>query len=213
MSLEAVVADDLYDLTERLCKSGVEISGGLLGGEFGYGGEYSNDVFEMHPFWWGECECGYQKREDEWLHANAHQQHCYQWDCFRAGVGYNPDPDAEWEAPPVGFLDPSYDEIVSTLCAKHNVDPNFGTAIHCTCGQGEAWIAWHAANPHPAECPSVRPNFRHKSGIEVRWYKYIGRSMELSEFDKRQWRGAIAECEASVAAAMDDLVPDKGDNE
>jgi hypothetical protein len=48
---------DLVNLTEYLTKKvfrGKWQGGGLLGGEFGYGVEFENDVFMMKPFCW--CE-------------------------------------------------------------------------------------------------------------------------------------------------------------
>ena len=34
----------------------------------------------------------------------------------------------------------------------------------------------------PGECPDTRPQFRHfATGLEIRWYKYIGRSMESNK--------------------------------
>lgn len=67
------VGNDLYWLTEQCAKAGKDISGGLLGGEFGYGAYVDNDVFMMHPFCWCErddcewcrgCECP----EESWLY-------------------------------------------------------------------------------------------------------------------------------------------------
>ena len=52
---EGQVSADLVWLTEHLMKSqGAETSGGILGGEFGYGAYFENDTFMMHPFCW--CE-------------------------------------------------------------------------------------------------------------------------------------------------------------
>lgn len=54
---------DLVNLTKYLTKivfKGKWQGGGLLGGEFGYGVNYENDVFMLHPFCW--CE-----KEDECL--------------------------------------------------------------------------------------------------------------------------------------------------
>lgn len=53
----------LVELTEYITKKvfkGKWQGGGLLGGEFGYGVEYENDVFMMHPYCWCEQEnCGW----------------------------------------------------------------------------------------------------------------------------------------------------------
>lgn len=49
------ISDDLVWLTEHLITTqGAETSGGFLGGEFGYGAYFENDVFSMHPYCW--CE-------------------------------------------------------------------------------------------------------------------------------------------------------------
>ena len=61
---EKVVPEEgLYELTEFLTKTvfnGQWQGGGLLGGEFGYGVDYENDIFMMHPFCWCERDdCGW----------------------------------------------------------------------------------------------------------------------------------------------------------
>jgi hypothetical protein len=52
---------ELVELTEYLTETvfkGEWQGGGLLGGEFGYGVEYENDTFMMHPFCWcGQDDC------------------------------------------------------------------------------------------------------------------------------------------------------------
>lgn len=62
-----VISQALRVLTQRLVEAGHDASGGMLGGEYGYGAWYENDVFMMHPFCWCErgdcewcrgCECG-----------------------------------------------------------------------------------------------------------------------------------------------------------
>lgn len=48
------VAHGLYRLTEAIALNvpDAELSAGFLGGEYGYGAWYENDVFMMHPFCW-----------------------------------------------------------------------------------------------------------------------------------------------------------------
>lgn len=53
------ISADLRYLTEILSSQGCDISGGLLGGEYGYGAYFENDTFMMHPFCWcdqDDCE-------------------------------------------------------------------------------------------------------------------------------------------------------------
>lgn len=70
---ERRIANDLYDLTETLVKAGHETTGGLLGGEYGYGAFFENEVFMMHPYCWCDgadcpwcrgCECVLRDKGD-----------------------------------------------------------------------------------------------------------------------------------------------------
>ena len=103
---------DLVKLTEYLTKKvfkGRWQGGGLLGGEFGYGVDYENNVFMMHSFCW--CE----------------EDNC------------------KW-------------------------------------------------------CNGEEPNFRHKkSGLEICWYKWIGRSMEYNKkISSEKWKEIYQECIKSI---------------
>lgn len=70
------VAQSLRELTRALQTVTGEGPHGLLGGEFGYGCEYENNVFMMHPFCWCEepdcrwcrsCYCTIEERGSEWI--------------------------------------------------------------------------------------------------------------------------------------------------
>jgi hypothetical protein len=75
--IERIIARDLYELSRMLGERNPEAQArGLLGGEWGYGQHFKSDVFEMHPFYWGECECGADERIDAWFEANGHSVGC-----------------------------------------------------------------------------------------------------------------------------------------
>lgn len=179
------ISSDLRELTTMLDERDPDATAhGLLGGDNGYGSEFENDVFEMHPFWWGDCECGWEAAEMEWSESHPHASYCYQAELERR----------EDEAGTQGWSP----GIAADLASEWGL-PSVGCAVHCTCGRSDAFAGWMAANPHPADCPIERPNFRHKrSGFEVRWYKYIGRSMEHVTIDRREWRVIFRECEESL---------------
>ena len=63
------VENDLVKLTEFITKKvfkGEWQGGGLLGGEFGYGVDFENDIFMMHRFCWCEKkDCGWCSYDDE----------------------------------------------------------------------------------------------------------------------------------------------------
>lgn len=117
---------DLVDLTEAICnKIGEDGIVGFLGGRYGYGVEYENDVFMMHPFCW--CE----RPDCPW---------CYCCDCEYT--------DAEnWE-----------DMELIEECDN-------------------------CINPK-----DTLPNFLFKeTGLAVKWYKYLGRGMEVNQKPPQGW--------------------------
>lgn len=70
---------------------------------------------------------------------------------------------------------------------------------HCGCPESES--GW--SQDHVSDCALAvnLPNFRHKaSGLEVRWYKWIGRDMEISKLDLtgEEWHKVLLECYESI---------------
>lgn len=189
------IAEDLRHLTEHLMRvAGADTSGGLLGGEYGYGAEFSNQVFEMHPYYWGECVCGHEEADSTWRDTHDHTPNCYQQVIRARGW-------LDWDSEvPLVERDRHNSAITDQVCAEMGLDPHFGVAVHCTCTHEADYQNWLTANPHDRVCGIVRPNFRHHAtGTEVRWYKWIGRSMEVDV--RGDWSMIVAECLASASPA------------
>lgn len=155
-----------------------------------YADYFENDVFELRPYYWGDCTCGYDEKEYAWDKANDHRPECYQADYERLYARYG-----------VGSKIP--DEEIKAICEKHGVPYNDrkGCAVHCTCDYKDRWQAFLRENPgHADDCAVVLPNFRHKaSGLEIRWYKYIGRGMSINRsVTLDEFRTIFDECVASL---------------
>lgn len=72
MTLKAdvfIITDLMRQLTKAIAKAGIDISSGALGGEYGYGAYYQNEVFEMRPYFWDDCTCELQDDVD--LHSDT----------------------------------------------------------------------------------------------------------------------------------------------
>ena len=198
MSVDSSVSNLLVDLTEAIEKSGEEIAvQGILGGTHGYGAWFKNDVFEMRPYWWGDCECGHDDKANAWDDEHEHKLDCYQTR-LRESCRV-PGEDGWWwdYKEGHGFTKCDCDQ---KLCKEMGLSYPAGAAIHCTCGKTKLWEEWLKENPHDPNCGYVAPNFKHlKTGAEVRWYKYIGRGMELgTELSKSEWRAIFNECFESL---------------
>ena len=206
------ISDDFIGAGLRELTSAIEgvepdaVAFGFLGGSDGYGAHFENDVFVMRPYYWGDCDCGFDALEDAFYDSDAgHTDDCYdtqvQIERRKAGLSWHESRPYRyheetikrgWEA-----MRKAESKIYERLCIKFGLSYPDGCAIHCTCGCKSRWVEWCAKNQHNETCTPNLPNFRHKaSGLEVRWYKYIGRGMELK--GEGDWTAALFESLTSV---------------
>jgi len=183
----------------------LEILGPEIGdSDGGYGQEFKNEVFEMHRYYWGDCTCGYEEKEHRWTQENEHREECYQElvDADLRVHGWSEE--YGWLTAP---KDLTYeekhtieDEVRRKYCDHFGLPFPAGSAVHCTCDYRERWAKFVSENSHDPICPIVVPNFRHfASGIEVRWYKYVGRGMSVNrKASWEEWRHIFEECTLSL---------------
>ena len=172
--------DRLGEVLEAICDKG------------GYEQDFENEVFEVHPYYWGDCTCGADDALAAWESSHDHTPSCYQ---------------AEYAALPKDKKRPytKPTKLVMALCERRGIPYNDGisSAVHCDCGFREDYAKAAEANPHDERCPIVRPNFRHKSsGLTVMWYKYPLRDSYASrEIGLPEWRRIMQECLDSLKVA------------
>jgi hypothetical protein len=175
---EGVVSAGLILLTAALEAAGANLAHGALGGEYGYGTDFSNDVFMMHPYCWCEKEdcpwcAGCSCPDTAWKFFVDGVEVSYEaYDqFFEDQTGPSPEDESEW---------PAWEAKADAINARRHQE-HAKTCHWCL---------------HPEE---VQPNFLHKaSGSKITWYKYIGRSMQMDI--KAEWTGIIAECLTSLSA-------------
>jgi len=220
------------------------VAHGCLGGEHGYGGHWDSPVFTMRPFYWGDCDCGYEERSESWHAANPHAPDCWRserdrrWAAYDAKVGWEAieratfgddrgffsvfDAQTERNGPlTVTMFKPRADSAMEAWRKAHDrreaaharivvkLYDEFGLPRsryqwHCSCGVDERAKAYFETEGHYATCALELPNFRHHaSGMEVRWYKYIGRDMEAKNAPA-DLSAIFAECLADIAQSDSD---------
>lgn len=177
--LDNIVDASLVAITEAIAKVAPDtVAAGCLGGEFGYGAEYENDVFMMHPYCWCEqetcpwcmgCDCP----ESAYHYMVDGREVGYQaWMKFYKRLVPDWKDGGDWEehmrlSDAANARREIVHDKVCDYCVKHNGEP--------------------------------APNFRHKaSGFEVRWYKWIGREMKVKAPDGVDVRTILGESIASV---------------
>jgi hypothetical protein len=203
--------------SEQLCEPLEEKDLFYTRGTMGEDG-FENDVFEIQPYWWGECNCGYEQtlydELKEWAENNKwHREDCYQTELrnlkIERGVTVHGDyfhddinairSDKDWEE-----KRKIEKEIYEELTAKHDL-PYEGCAVHCTCDYKdrkeqfyEEFIEEHGE--HPETCYTMRPNFHHKpTGYKLQWYKYPLRgSYANQDLDFDEFTDIVDDCRASI---------------
>lgn len=222
---EDAVSNSLRRLTEKIQDAGLADVGGFgMGGEFGYGAAFENDVFLMHPFCWCEgadcfwcgrscgCESGYghyldgrevsKKEYETW---NKTIQKPLPWDAVGRHKQYIRHWDS-WKEEHPPPQTPEYtkaeEEFDAYIEERDRRSGTISKALIHTCGhkmfydrKEDVW-GKYAAAPYPTSAP----HFWHKpSGARVWWYKWIGRDMIVS-LGSSEWHVLIRECFDSIKA-------------
>ena len=176
---EKVLDAGLVALTKAIEKIAPDALGwGLLGGEFGYGADYENEVFFMHP------ACGCERTDCRW--------------CEDEGCGCpNPPPRYVIDGEEVS----TYVAYVKEWDARNDEQRRafkiiYSARIHTCAPSGMMADRQEGEDDRPSQ---RAPNFWHKpSGLRVWWHKWIGRSMEVVGADDLDVEAVFAECLASI---------------
>lgn len=97
-----------------------------------YGEEFANKVFAIFPYYWDDCTCGYDQKEQRWNEENKHEPQCYQSALNREQAEWlanNPEPEAQ-------IRDTSYEEIEDGITLIVSV-PAYSPSA-------DTWRKWHA---------------------------------------------------------------------
>lgn len=159
-----------------------DFTGGMLGGPFGYGVDFENHIFEMHPDWQGDCTCG----ATEPIHSKECRVRFDEWLTARNDYGVVPSTDAEREAEIKESMARGMSEMGARLAAcgrpwsfeRVEEYERDHPPPECICEARD----WVERDTHDASCRLEQHCFTFKpSGFVMDWYKYIGRDNEIHE--------------------------------
>lgn len=151
-----------------------------------YGENFENDTFMTFPYWWGDCECGFDDKDYEWSENNQCKESCFSVrrekfdnELKSEGISLYNDNSEEWK------------KRMTEWALKNGFTGWEGSGGHCDCGYNEEYNKWRETNNHNGNCPIVKPNFKHKpTGFEIQWYKYplrdsyMNNPITLKDFSK-----------------------------
>lgn len=227
MELHAPLPNDdalsiaLRVLTHQIGAKGIaNAEGGGFGGEYGYGANYENDVFLMHRY------CGCERDDCLWcgsgcqatIERRPHSADCYQSHLDTLRRKYGRRMDSGWYHVSYGGKKyQAYENAKRALCRRLRRSFKRGNEVHCTCGSDAdrkrrfdaCECDWHMGRGIYRFGKAVNaPHFWHKpSALQVRWYKYIGRDMEVAEpIPDVSLRDVLSSCLESIGATIDTSV-------
>lgn len=192
--LEGYTAEQLRYLTKLIHNSRqAEAVQGFIGGEFGYGANFRNQTFEMLPYYWGDCTCGYEDEEEGWSETHKHDPNCFsgRMKAFRE----------ELERQRYKTYSKKWVRRVDQWALENGWEHGFeGSGVHCDCPRQQELEQFAGENSHAPQCPAILPNFR-CGDLEIRWYKYIGRGMSVNrQVTREELQGVFRRCEESLRA-------------
>ena len=149
---------------------------------------FENETFVIRPYYWGDCTCGYEDKEEVWSDENKHQSHCYQIEYSEIQVRH------EGKSSDSDFAE------VEELCKRFDMSYPAGADFHCTCDYKDRWAQFLAENNHKADCPIIQHNFEYKpTGFCLDWYKYPLRDSYMNQdITPKEFRGIIFKCLESI---------------
>jgi hypothetical protein len=159
------------------------------GDGYGYGRDFDNDTFTMMPYYWGDCECGFEDKVNEWCEKNPHTKECF---------------DTRFQEEEDRLENLSYDarhkKMVKWAKANGCKEAPTGMRVYCDCGRTEKYNEFLKDKEHDSSCRIVRPNFLYKpTGFQVCWYKYWARDSYMTP------EISIDEFERIINACVDSL--------
>jgi hypothetical protein len=196
----------LVALTEAICQTTGEETGFGLGGRFGYGEDYENDVFMMRRYCWCEstsckwCDddaCGCPNPEPR-HYVDGIEKSCDDfWSANKKIVGEMPGDSAKFGTPEYEAADAAWSLRIAER--DRRLKMIYPARIHSCEPRGMMADRLEGEDERPNQ---RAPNFWHKkSGMRVWWYKWIGRSMETVGDDGVNLQQMFDECLASLAAS------------
>ena len=204
---EDALSIGLRMLTHQLMLKTSDDGGFGFGGRYGYGVDFENDIFEMHYDRQDyDCTCGASEPKHGVSCDQVTQRRA--WLDARMEFATDRKTDEEREAEIAASVARGMPRNMAILgaCVSPMHFERFEEyeRLHpfpaCSCG---VLKNWKESETHARDCQrsiAERPNFTHKpSGLEICWYKYIGRDNEINNKSLTgvEWGDILASCLAS----------------
>jgi hypothetical protein len=174
-----------------------------------YGVRFENETFFTTPYFWGDCQCGFDEKDYKWFEDNKHRDYCYQnkkkeiekeW-AIQTGKLKEFEKDGYFSEYSLSDKDQKlFNNQIKKLCKEMQLTYPSGCVVHCTCDHDKNYNKWRETNNHDPRCPIVMPNFWYKPmDLTIMWYKYPLRDSYIShQITLKEFKQIIDKCIESL---------------
>jgi hypothetical protein len=162
------------------------------------GCSFVNNIFEIHPYYFGQCLCNYRQKYQEYIQTNPHKNDCFMVELNVLNDAFKNHPQYYSN----NKLKAERANEERKLCMAHKVNYKDGKNLSevCNCGIHVQFSSFN--HQHETGCPVILPNFWFKSEenpIKIFWYKtYFRDSTCTKNLTLEEFRNIVGVCLNSV---------------
>lgn len=175
-----------------------ELVHALSGKETEFYGDYVSDLFDYHPYYWGDCTCGFEEKLEFWEDSHFHSNTCYHTVVRERINSYM----ASFPVLVNDFHDrlTMEHEIAKEVAKEMGLPSADGFMSICTCEYRIRHMEYTSTHTHSADCRIIWPNFFFKpTGYMLEFYKYPLRDSYASrDLNPEEFKQMIDQCIAFV---------------
>jgi hypothetical protein len=162
------------------------------------GCSFVNDTFEIHPYYFGNCLCSFNKKYKEFIKITPHKQDCFMVELNILNDAFKKHPQYINN----NKLKAERANEERRLCIAHNIDYKDGKNLSnvCNCGCQESFYSLN--HQHEDSCPILLPNFwvkNQETPLKIFWYKtYFRDATCTQELTLDEFKRIIGVCLQSI---------------
>jgi len=162
------------------------------------GCSFVNDLFEIHPYYFGRCLCSYGKKYQEFITGSPHKPECFMVEMNVLNAAFKSHPFYINN----NKLKSERANEERRLCIAHNIDYKDGKNLEeiCNCGVQDKFKELN--HQHEDGCPITQPNFWYKppdKAFKIFWYKtYFRDAVCTQDLNLEEFKRIIGICLQSL---------------
>lgn len=157
---------------------------------------FTNETFELRPYYFGKCLCAYGKALENFLTINPHKDSCFHTELKILNDAFKNHPQYLHN----NKLKAERANEERRLCTAHNIHYKDGKNLDDICNCGALEKFGDQGYSHEERCPKLLPNFIFiPEHLGITWYKtYFRDSTSTQHITLEDFKRIIGICLSSI---------------